>query len=48
MEKKEESKYEDDFGDEIGPEYLSISPEKNLKAGFFYLAKEEEKKEFEK
>jgi hypothetical protein len=34
--------------DEIGPEYLSINPEKNLQAGYFYLAKAEEKKQFEK
>lgn len=34
--------------DEIGPEYMSINPGKNLQAGYFYLAKPEEKKQFEK
>jgi hypothetical protein len=33
---------------EVGPEYLSIDPANNLQSGFFYLAREEEKAQFEK
>ena len=33
---------------EVGPEYLSIDPAKNLQSGFFYLSREDEKTQFEK
>jgi len=35
-------------GHEVGPEYLSIDPANNLQSGFFYLAHEDEKNQFEK
>lgn len=33
---------------EVGPEYLSIDASQNLPSGFFYLAHEDEKVQFEK